>query len=437
MVDRAPVKHVLVVGRRRMELVRMMSADPRIRMSLITEPACRDLYPEMRHVELVDDVQQLDDVRRAALAIADREPFEAIVAPGESSIPTAGYLRSYFGLPGIPFDVAHAFCNKAAMKAVLRRAGIAVAGSSLVPRAESLPTVALRHGLPAVVKPVWFDGSAHVYKIRDVADLARVADPEGPLLPEIAPPYLVEDLLELEAEFHCDGLVRDGQVVFAATSRYLIPSLDSMGAVFGSFTLSEGPEHEELVRLHREVVSALGLRDSVTHLEVFRTGGRWVVGEIACRPGGSGIPTNLRAAHDFDTWSHFLATELNEPLPWRPTSSGRCHLWVMFPVRHGVVATVPGSDVFADVEAVDRLEVKVRPGDVIDGQLYSSSMSAVAHCSLPDEDGVPALVELLASRFEVTYADQDGIPPSTGGSATGSPSTGAALRPSSQEKGNA
>ncbi|MEV4709544.1 ATP-grasp domain-containing protein [Actinoplanes sp. NPDC049316] len=400
-------RDILIVGRRRLELVNRLVLDPRLRLSLITEPDCLPIYPAVDAVELVGNVQNLDEVRHAALRLMANRRVDAVVAPAESSIPTGGYLRSYLGLPGIAFDVAHAFCNKHAMKARLRRAGIPVARDRLVPSAEGIAPALRAHGLPAVIKPVWGDGSANIHIVRDETDVAEVARPDGPLLAGGAydePPFLVEEFLQFDDEFHCDGLVRDGEVRFTAVSQYLVPSLRSIGSVFGSYTLPvDDPLTLELTALHADVVKAMGLIDSVTHLEIFRTERGLVVGEIACRPGGSGIARNLRRAYGFDTWEHFLATELNDPLPWRPKTPDGTYGWIMFPVRRGTVRRVSDADVFAGLTEVEEVAVKVKPGDVIDGPLYSSSMSAVVHCRTESPADIAALVSAVEDRFTVEY----------------------------------
>ncbi|MGW7046863.1 hypothetical protein ACWGDT_30065 [Streptomyces avermitilis] len=401
------IRDVLVVNRRRQELVTRILQDPDLRLSLITEPGCLADYPAtdaMTSVTLVDDIQNLDEVRRAVLGLMDRYTFDAIVGPAESSIPTAGYLRSYLGMPGISFDVAQAFCNKSAMKARLRSAGLRVARSTLAPLDGSVAPFLRRHGLPAVIKPAWGDGAANVHVVRDESGIADISRLGGPLLSNDKAPFVIEDLVEFEEEYHCDGLVRDGEVRFTAVSKYLGPLLRSKGSVFGSYTLpDDSAEAKELAELHGAVVRALRLSDSVTHLEIFRTSEGLVVGEIACRPGGGGVPQTLLRAYGFDTWEHFLATELNNSLAWTPRPANGTHLWVMFPVRRGVVSRVPDADVFTDVAAVEQLTIKVRPGDHIGGMLYSTSMAGMAHCRVDSPDDVPALVRALSERFTVEY----------------------------------
>ncbi|MFC8223970.1 acetyl-CoA carboxylase biotin carboxylase subunit family protein [Streptomyces sp. NPDC057362] len=401
------IRDVLVVNRRRQELVSRILQDPSLRLSLITEPGCLADYSatdDMESVTLVDDVQNLDDVRRAVLKLLDRYTFDAIIGPAESSIPTAGYLRSYLGMPGIPFDVAHAFCNKSAMKARLRAAGLRVARSTLAPLDSSVAPFLRRHGLPAVIKPAWGDGAANVHVVRDESDIIEVSRPGGPLLSNDTAPFLIEDFVEFEEEYHCDALVRGGEVPFTAVSKYFGPLLQSKGSVFGSYTLpDDSAEAQELTVLHQAVVDALGLSDSVTHLEVLKTRDGYVVGEIACRPGGGGVPQTLLRAYGFDPWEHFLATELNTPLEWTPRPADGTHLWVMFPVRHGTVSRVPDADVFADVAEVEQLTIKAKPGDRINGMLYSTSMAGVAHCRTDSADDVPALVRTLSERFTVEY----------------------------------
>ncbi|MGV9452195.1 ATP-grasp domain-containing protein [Streptomyces sp. NPDC003635] len=408
------VRDVLVVNRRRQELVTRILRDPGIRLSLITEPDCLRDYPStdgMESVTLVKSVQNLDEVRHATLDLMNRYTFDAIVAPAESSIPTAGYLRSYLGMPGIPFDVAHAFCNKNAMKARLRGAGLRVARTTLAPSDGSVAEFLRRHGLPAVIKPAWGDGAANVHVVRTEADITRIARADGPLLSNDEAPFLIEDFVEFEEEYHCDGLVHDGEVRFTAVSKYTSPPLRAKGSVFGSHTLpADSDEARELTALHRDVVRAMGLADSVTHLEVFRTADGLVVGEIACRPGGGGIPQTLLRAYGFDVWEHFLATELGGRPAWTPEPADGIFGFLMFPVRQGVVRRVPSADVFADIPQVESVAVTAGPGDRISGMLYSTSRAGMAQFRVDSVDEVPALVEALRERFVVEYEEPEPEP---------------------------
>ncbi|WP_158688092.1 MULTISPECIES: acetyl-CoA carboxylase biotin carboxylase subunit family protein [Actinomycetes] len=399
-----PVRDVLIVNRRRLELVERVLDDRRLRAAVITEPDCAELYCGIDDVIHVSNVQNLDEVRVAALELWDRRKFDAVLAPGETSIPAAGYLRSYFGLPGISFEVAHAFCDKSAMKARLRRGGIPVAGSTLVYRASALPATIAAHGFPAVVKPSWCDGAADVHVIANEFDAAAIALPDGPLSVASEPPFLVEDYVPFDEEYHCDGLVQDGRVVFTAVAKYLTPPLRSIGKVFGSCTLPhEDPDAAALRRLHADVVKVMGLRDSVTHLEVFRSPDGFVVGEIACRPGGGGVPHMLRTAYGFDTWDHYTAASLNEKRNWYPRATGKVHAWVMFPVEPGVVKRVPDVAAFEEWPEIDDFQLKIAAGDKFASKRYSTTGSAIAYCTVPSAADLTALVARLQDEFVIEY----------------------------------
>ncbi|WP_224386176.1 acetyl-CoA carboxylase biotin carboxylase subunit family protein [Pseudonocardia sp. ICBG1293] len=381
-----------------------MAIDPKLRISLITEADCLSVYPPMEAVEIVQDVQNLDEVRQAALKLGSHRDFAAIVAPGESSIPTGGYLRSYFGMAGMSFDVAHAFCNKHAMKNRLRAAGVPVADDRLAETSQVLRERVLENGFPAVVKPVWSDGAAHVHVVRDNGELDALTRSDSPFLREQSAPFLVEEFVQFDEEFHCDGLVYDGEVVFVASSQYIRPTLNAFGRTYGSFTLPSSSPHTYALReLHRRAVAALGLQNSVTHMEAFRTKDGFMVGEIACRPGGGVVPRQMLDAYGFDTWRHFMATELNEQIEWSPRVSPGVWLTVQFPLRRGTVRSVPDCNIFEDVPAVIDTEVRVRPGQCIDGTLYASSMSGMSHCHLSSIEEVEPLIELLETRFTVEY----------------------------------
>jgi len=127
--------------------------------------------------------------------------------------------------------------------------------------------------------------------------------------------------------YHCDAVVHDGAPVFSSVCRYLEPpGVFRSVASRGSVTLGDAVLRERILRYHADVVRHLGLRDGVTHLEVFHTpDDRIVFCEIAARPGGGGICTVLRQTYGVDLISAALRAQSGfAPLPpARPDGDGR------------------------------------------------------------------------------------------------------------------
>ncbi|MFD0278259.1 hypothetical protein ACFVHB_30735 [Kitasatospora sp. NPDC127111] len=399
-------EHVLVVNGGKVEPVELLRQDRGLRISMITEPGHRHLYPDLEHVTTVDDIGDLKQVRTAALGvIAARGPVDAVVAPSERSLPTGGYLRSYLGLPGLPFDTANLFCNKYAMKARLRAHGVPVAAGALAPTVAELPAAARATGLPVVVKPAFGNGTAFTHRVADAAELTGA--PLRASLDRAPGPFVVEEYLDVADEYHCDALVVDGTVVFASVSRYFQPVLRSLGALFGSHTVpEEAPEVPVVRSLNERTVAALGLRDGVTHLEVLRTtDSRFLVGEIACRPGGGGVPHVLARKYGIDTRGLFLTSALGRPLDHEVRTADGVHYWCVLPVRHGTVAEVSTADDFRDLPGVLHVEMAVAPGDTVAGTLYSTSMAGLIVGRTDRVDEIPGLLDRIRRRFTIRIED--------------------------------
>ncbi|MFF8413027.1 hypothetical protein [Streptomyces omiyaensis] len=404
-------EHVLVVTGGKSEPVELLRQDRALRISAITEPGHRHLYPDLDHVTTVDDIGDLKQVRTAALGIiAAHGPVDTVVAPSERSLPTGGYLRSYLGLPGLPFDTANLLCNKYAMKTRLRAHGIPVAAGALAPTAAELPGAALATGLPAVVKPAFGNGTAFTHRVNERAELTG-----EPLLASLAQapgPFVVEECLDVTDEYHCDALVVDGSIVFSSVSRYFQPVLRSLGEIFGSHTVADGTPEAAVVReLNERTVAAVGLRDGVTHMEVLRTAdGRFLVGEIAGRPGGGGVPHVLAHKYGIDTRGLFLASALGRPLDHRVDVADGVHYWCVLPVRHGTVAQVSTADDFRDLPGVLHVEMAVAPGDTVTGTLYSTSMAGLIVGRADRADEIPGLLDRIRRRFTIRIEDGAGRP---------------------------
>lgn len=73
---------------------------------------------------------------------------DAVLAPTEFGVASAGLLRSSYGIDGMGFETAHAFANKYVMKKKLASAGVPVAPFRPVHRLADLPSAADELGWP-------------------------------------------------------------------------------------------------------------------------------------------------------------------------------------------------------------------------------------------------------------------------------------------------
>ncbi|MEV7004933.1 ATP-grasp domain-containing protein [Streptosporangium sp. NPDC051022] len=370
---------VLLLNSDKGEVVDRLSAREDVNLRIIAAGAYAEVYSRfggIAHVPAIDDITA---VRDAALELARDAPIDHVLAATEKSVIPAALVRAYLGVPGLTVDQAFAFTHKHAMKKRIRAAGLPVAESRLVTDVGGLEATAEAIGRPVVVKPVMGSGGAATFRITSPAELAglvaRKALGSGP--------YQIERFLPMAAEYHCDGVVRDGNTVFTSVSRYFAPLL-SVGTtvIGGSYVLDqESSIARRTVGLHGAVVSALGCRDVVTHLECFETAEGIVVGEITCRPGGGAVTDVVSDAFGVDLWDELIRAEFGEAPRIAPRAPGEVYGWTY--LRAGSAAATR----IAGLEGVLALK-----------EPSSEGGSFVVRLRAADEDGMRRLHGLISQE---------------------------------------
>ncbi|WP_432102057.1 ATP-grasp domain-containing protein [Streptomyces sp. bgisy091] len=398
------VKNVLLVNSSCGTAARMLQERSDIRLSVLTIDKYRDLYEDRTDVEYVDSVADLTQVRLAALRIRERNPFDRVVAPSEWSVQAGGYLRSYFGLDGIGYDTANRFSNKLVMKQRLAEAGLPVAAFRRLESLEQTGLVAAELGWPVVVKRVSGGGAGFVRALRGPGHLRSfLADPETRSFRQAPFPLLAEERIDIEREFHCDGLVTDGTIRFARVSSYFEPVLHIVGGHrHGSYTVAaDDPDAKAVLDLHEQVVAAMGMRNGVTHLEVFRCARGYLVGEIACRPGGIGTTPMISHQYGVDLWSAFLATELGEPVDVEESDRGGHTIQYTLPRPAGTVVSITPEEELRAVPGVYQAHVKARVGEVFAGPVDASHNAGIVMLHADDATQMHERVAALDRTFDI------------------------------------
>jgi hypothetical protein len=397
------MQHVLLINSDKLEPVRILAADPAIRLSVITKPKYAALYDSVGEVWPVDDVAHLPQVQTAAIDILSRRPIDAIITPIERSILTGGYLRSALALPGPGFDQTLRFTHKLVMKQHLRRAGLPTADFVGLERVAAIPAVGAQLGWPIIVKPAISSGSMHTFR---VDSLNHWEQPEvqrqAHELARLRVPMLAERFIAMDAEYHCDGVVAQGEVVFDAVAQYFTPVLSSMDSFIGSYLLQPSDPVGQAIRaLHRQVVAALELHDCVTHLEVFGAPGGLVVGEIACRPGGGAITDVIQRQYGVNMWQMFVNAALRRPYEITPRVPTTSYGWCGLPCANGqVIAMTPEHELRA-IPGVRDVTMFYRQGDRVAEKRTSVFYSGVVFFEQPDSAQLETSYAAVQQRFAV------------------------------------
>ncbi|MEY9933101.1 hypothetical protein ABH926_007754 [Catenulispora sp. GP43] len=404
IAHREPPRVLLINSGKAEALDRLLATLPDAEVDVLTEASYAKQYKAGTRLHFVQDIGDLTEVKRAALGILGAHRIDAVVGPSERSQQAAGYLRSYLGLPGIGYETANRFSNKAVMKRELTRAGIPVADHRVVVGLAGVAAAAEEIGWPVVVKPALGTGSMNTFAPRSAAEWeALLASGSCAGLAKGDCPLLVERFVEMEGEYHCDGVVRDGRVEFVAVSRYFMPLLGGTDAFTGSYILPEENRDADILRaLHERAVAALGLSEGVTHFEAFKTAGGFVAGEIACRPAGGGIVEAIILQFGVDLWDAYMRSALGLPVALpapvrrtRPDIIVNCDL----PIRPGKVVRVSSAQELAGLPDVVRVTMGTAAGDVIGTRLHSASTTGLVYLAVAEEQQVATRVAELSAAY--------------------------------------
>ncbi|MBI1758461.1 MAG: ATP-grasp domain-containing protein [Actinobacteria bacterium] len=399
---------VLVCSGARIPSPRLLDSPLIDRLSVVTEHGHVARYAEGVAVETVGSIRDVDEVLAAAWRITGRYPIDGVLAPYEVGLPAAGYVRTVLGLPGPDFHTATLFTNKHVMKQQLSRAGLDLMPFAGVHSDAQVRARTEEFGWPVVVKPAYGGGSKDVAVVADAAELDAWLAGSGSLRPD-NPTAVIERLAKILTEYHCDGVVADGQVRFAVTSRYLEPVLGRIGQgnPYGSYQLPlDHPEHLAVAELHATAVATLGLRSGVTHLEVFATPDGLRVSEIACRPGGGAVPAAIELRHGVNMLDACVRTSLDlppfpdgAPAPVHPEVRylGHCGL----ALRPGVITEMTSERELAQLPGVLRVDLLNEVGDEIAGHIYSASAAGFVHVGAETEQEVRDRLAAVRAGYRI------------------------------------
>ncbi|WP_217239810.1 acetyl-CoA carboxylase biotin carboxylase subunit family protein, partial [Streptomyces sp. AC555_RSS877] len=259
----------------------------------------------------------------------------------EFTVVAAAVVGALGGARALPVPVAIALRDKQKQKNLIRAAGLPTARSATADTAADITDTALKvGGYPIVVKPLAGAGARDTVRLSSANEAATWANGQ----PHTGP-WLVEEFIT-GAEYHVDGVIRNGQLLTCAVSRYLHNLIDVHdGALVGSVCLTPD-EHPDLYRtaehLTTHALAALNHTDGVFHLEAFRQPDNTLIfGECAGRVGGGRIDQVVRHSFGTDLHDHWAAAALNTPAPPKHPTEGGTLGFVHLTAQAGVIESMP------------------------------------------------------------------------------------------------
>jgi hypothetical protein len=286
------------------------------------EPALKSALKEYYRVQ---DMHSYDELLRALGHFTHRHgKIDRLDSHNEYWLEAEARLRTDFNIPGIGADEIDRIKRKSLMKAVFRKAGVAVARGRVeidrikrkslmkavfrkagvaVARGRVVRTPAearrliAETGYPVVAKPDIGVGAAKTYKIASAGELEAFFAQKPPA------DYIMEEFISGQI-FSFDGLAdRAGNLVFFTSHCYSQGIMETVNNddLIHYWSLREIPA--DLEAAGRATAKAFGVRERFFHFEFFRTpAGDLVALEVNMRPPGGLTTEMFNYANDIDVY---------------------------------------------------------------------------------------------------------------------------------------
>jgi biotin carboxylase len=303
------------------------------------------------------------------VALAARNPLDAVVAVDDQGVLVAALASARLGLARNPPEAVAATRNKAMMRRALRQAGVRQPGFRVVSSDEEVAAAVRSIGAPVVVKPLSLSGSRGVIRADDVASAIDAAAWVRKILAEAGenPGSLLVEQFVPGPEVAVEALLRAGHMEVLATFDKPDP-LD--GPYFEEtiyVTPSRLPAHQ-LRQVHGAAAgaaAALGLVEGPVHAELrVNSRGAWLL-ELAARSIGGLCARILRFGTGMSLEQIILCHALGLPLDNLKREEAAAGVMMLPIPREGVLRAVHGFGSAGAVPGIVGLELAVHPGRVV------------------------------------------------------------------------
>jgi hypothetical protein len=292
----------------------LVSQDPASKLS----PGLRDRLAAHRCIERGLDVREIT----AAVQDLARElgPTHRLLGTLEELQVPLAEVRETLGIAGMSVEAARNFRDKARMKTVLQAAGLPCARHKLARSDEDAWEFAREVGFPIVIKPPAGSGARSTFRVDSLDALHKSL---AVLPPSVDNPALLEEFITGE-EHSFDSVCVNGDLVWYSISRYYPTPLEVLQNPWIQWVVIlpreiDTPLYNEMRSVAARVLTTLGMRTGLSHMEWFRRrDGSVAVSEVAARPPGAQFTTLLSYAHDLDfyrAWAHLMVYEEFAPPP--------------------------------------------------------------------------------------------------------------------------
>jgi formate-dependent phosphoribosylglycinamide formyltransferase (GAR transformylase) len=295
--------------------------------------------------EQVGNVCDVGALQAAVRKIQGKGWVDRLEATIEAHIMPVAHVREACGIPGTSVWTAHHCRDKPAMKEVLREVGVPCAQSDGVSTPEEAREFARKVGYPLIFKPRSGAGAADTERVDNDRELEAAIVSQGI---DQGHSSAAEEFVEGHEAFY-DTLCVGGQVLHEFITHYYPVVLHAMrtrwiSPYFITTNRLEAPPYQQVRSMGRQVIEALQIGTSATHMEWFYGPRGLKFSEIGCRPPGVATWDIYAAANDFDIYKEWARAVTGQPSAEAPSGRFSAGMIALRPDRDGRVIGYEGVD---------------------------------------------------------------------------------------------
>jgi len=377
--------------------------------SVVEARGAREMAARFRCVaELLEAPTQDEEHPERIVAALPRPPrVRAVIPAVEYGVVSAAALAEAWGVPGAGLAAARVFRDKALLRTVAGKAGLAQPEWAGVQGPDEVERFRAEHGAACVIKPANRQASLGVQLLDPEDDAhalwahtAGASETRQRASYEGADRYLVEQRI-YGPEVSVEALVHQGAVGFrnitAKTvqgSRYPVELAHTVPADLPAAT--EAALYEAV----QVLASAAGFENGVLHAEwLLADGGPYLV-ECAARLPGDGIPGLIDLAYGGNFVADLLGIlEGRGPVVARDAVAGAAVRFLSAPP--GVVEAVDGEEEARQAKGVHQVHLNVAPGATV--RPTTSSWERAGQLIATGADGTEAARNAEAAAGLLTF----------------------------------
>lgn len=320
-------------------------------------------YPGLAIADNIVDCDTRD--KDAVLSAAVEFGIDGIVTTGtDVAVPSIGYVVDTLNLHGTGFDSSLKSMNKAMMKKCFLEHGIQTADYRVVQSFDELKSVANEIGYPLMVKAVDSSGSRGITKVESASGL-RSAFEESLSVSKVQD-VIVEQYLH-GYEIGAQAIVHGDEVeeVFLHSDIITPPPISVPVGHTMPLDISERVL-DKTKALIVDAVKALGIRDTISNVDIMIVDNEPYLLEIGARMGATCLPENISIYGQFDAYEYLvnlalgLKPKLEVSLDKQPNA-----VLLLTSDRTGIVKDIKISDSVYQNEMLIDLSLDVQVGDSV------------------------------------------------------------------------